>query len=132
MPDHSKFMKTILILALLITSLSAQTPTPTSTPIETVDCDVYDIRKITGEGTTVLTDLTAYIYGLNVVVNEPGSGGKITIGGQNSIAAIPTNIMNYSMSWADGMASFGGIKIISTSANCDIDITIDYRKSKKP
>jgi hypothetical protein len=122
-------MKTILILALLITSLSAQTPTPT--PIETVDCDVYDTRKITGEGTITLSDTTAYIYSLNIVVNEPGSGGRIRIGGTNAIANHPTNIMNYSMSWSEGIPSFNGITIISSAAGCDVDVTIDYRKTKK-
>jgi hypothetical protein len=121
-------MKITLILALLITSLSAQSPTP----IETTDSDVYDTRKITGEGTITLTDVNAYVYGLNVVINAPGTGGRITIGGQNNIATVPTNVMNYSMSWADGMAAFGGIKITSTSGNCDVDVTIDYRKIKKP
>jgi hypothetical protein len=122
---------TRIIITLIFLTLNVLAQNPIPSPIETTECDVYDTRKVTEQTTIILCDSTAYVYGLNVVVNEPGSGGKITIGGQNSIASLPTNIMNYAMSWVDGVASFGGIKITSTAANCDIDVTIDYRKAPK-
>jgi hypothetical protein len=106
-------------------------PTPISTPIvDKGDQDVYDTRKITSPGTTVICETTAYVYGINVAVNSIGTGGRIIIRDRTGFSLFNAELSNANTfrTWGDGIPMNDGIEIASEAEGCDVDVKLDYRR----